>query len=93
MYDYSVHSNNQYVSFYGPAGALRLTRTFVCHGNINGFKKALKFVAWLFSGRVDMLDEALTLLENVIELDGCYSSIMDKHIEAINNMRRKYGVQ
>lgn len=91
--EYGVQIDDYSVRFINSTAALRLNRSFIANGRIQAFRKALKFITWLFRDDPEMMDEALSALEFVTEDDGHNNQIMDKHIEAINMMRRKYGIQ
>lgn len=91
--EYGVHVDYTCVRYYTSFASLSLTKRFVAVGRIQAFRKAVKFIAWMFRDDPEALDEALSALEYVIEEEGTDSKIMDQHIEAINNIRRKYGIQ
>lgn len=91
--DYGVHVDDTCVRYHTSFASLALNRTFVAAGRIQAFRKAVKFVTWMFRDDPEALDEALSALEYVIEEEGVNTKIMDQHIEAIENMRRKYGIQ
>lgn len=91
--EYGVHVDDTSVRYHTSIASLSLTKQFVAFGRIRAFRKAVKFVAWMFRDDPDALDEALSALEYVIEEEGNNSKIMDQHIEAIENIRRKYGIQ
>lgn len=91
--DYGVHVDDSCVRYHTSFASLTLNRTFVAAGRIQAFRKAVKFVTWMFRDDPDALDEALSALEYVIEEEGVNTKIMDQHIEVIENMRRKYGIQ
>ena len=88
-----IHVDNTCVRFYTSFATLTINRTFVASGRIQAFRKAVKFVTWMFRDDPEALDDALSSLEYVIEEEGVNNRIMDQHIEAINNIRRKYGIQ
>lgn len=91
--DYGVHVDDTCVRYHTAFALLTLNRTFVAAGRIQAFRKAVKFVTWMFRDDPEALDEALSALEYVIEEEGVNNKIMDQHIEAIENMRRKHGIQ
>lgn len=91
--EYGVHVDDTCIRYYTSFATLTLNRLFVAAGRIQAFRKAVKFVTWMFRDDPEALDEALSALEYVIEEEGVNSKIMDQHIEAINNIRRKYGIQ
>lgn len=91
--DYGVYVDDSCVRYHTSFASLTLCRTFVAAGRIQAFRKVVKFVTWMFRDDPKALDEALSALEYVIEEEGINSKIMDQHIEAIGNMRRKYGIQ
>lgn len=91
--EYGVHVDDTCIRYYTSFATLTLNRLFVAAGRIQAFRKAVKFIAWMFRDDPEALDEALSALEYVIEEEGVNSKIMDQHIEAINNIRRKYGIQ
>lgn len=91
--DYGVHVDDTCVRYYTSFASLTLNRTFVAAGRIQAFRKAVKFIAWMFRDDPEALDEVVSALEYVIDEEGVNSKIMDQHIEAINNIRRKYGIQ
>lgn len=91
--DYGVYVGDHSVRYHTPFASLVLNKSFIAAGRIQAFRKAVKFIAWMFRDDPEALDEALSALEYVIEEEGVNSKIMDQHIEAINNIRRKYGIQ
>ena len=91
--DYGVHVDDTCVRYQTSFASLTLNRTFVAAGRIQAFRKAVKFVTWMFRDDPEALDEALSALEYVIEEEGVNTKLMDQHYDAIENMRRKYGIQ
>lgn len=91
--DYGVHVDDTSVRYYTSFASFSLTKRFVSSGRIQAFRKAVKFVTWMFRDDPEAMDEALSALEYVIEEEGVNTKIMDQHIEAIEMMRRKYGIQ
>ena len=91
--EFGTHVDDTCVRYYTSFATLSLNRLFVASGRIQAFRKAVKFIAWMFRDDPEALDEALSALEYVIEEEGVNNRIMDQHIEAINNIRRKYGIQ
>lgn len=91
--DYGVHAEDSYVKYNTSFASLTLTKRFVAAGRIQAFRKAVKFISWMFRDDPDALDDALSVLEAVIQAEGVDSKTMTQHMEAINNIRRKYGIQ
>lgn len=91
--EYGVHVDDTCVRYHTSFASLTLTKRFVAAGRIQAFRKSVKFVVWMFRDDPEALDEALSALEYVIEEEGTDSKIMDQHIEAIDIIRRKHGIQ
>lgn len=91
--DYGAHAEEIYVKFNTSFASLTLTKSFISAGRIQAFRKAVKFVSWMFRDDPDALDDALNVLEAVIQAEGVDSKTMTQHMEAIKNIRRKYGIQ
>lgn len=91
--DYGVQADENCVKYNTTFASLTLTKRFVAAGRIQAFRKAVKFVSWMYRDDPDALDDALSVLEDVIQADGVDSKTMTQHMEAVNNIRRKYGIQ
>ncbi len=89
---YGVENAGLMLCFYNPVATLKVNKTFITNGKITDFKKFLKFVCWMYRADMETLATVLGEIQAIIIGSNASTTIGRRHTDAINDMRRKYGI-
>ena len=89
---YGCESAGRLLCFYSPIATLKVYKSFISYAKIGDFKKFLKFVCWMYISDPETLDTAVSEIHDIIYGTNASTTIGRKHLDAINDIRRKHGI-